>query len=61
MPKKITFTVPVKTFVDTGADNLVALVDCLQEMKRFESTRPRWAKFDTRTTMSDNNGGLIKF
>lgn len=61
MPDKITFTAPAKAFIDDGADNLVALVDYLQAMKSLESARPRWAKFDTRTTMSDNNGGLIKF
>lgn len=43
-----------------GAENLVALVEYLGQMEHSSPTYPEWAKFDT-TTMSDNNGGVIKF
>ena len=45
---------------DPGS-NLVELVDFLDEMERRQPTYPQWAKFDTATTMSDNNGGVIRF
>lgn len=44
-----------------AASNLVALVEFLSQMERRQPVYPQWAKFDTATTMSDNNGGAIKF
>ena len=61
MLKLLASGLPQKSIPDNGADNLVALVDYLQRMRQAKPTRPKWAKFDTRTTMSDNNGGLINF
>lgn len=46
---------------DSGAANLVALVEYLSQMEQRQPVYPQWAKFDTATTMSDNNGGVIKF
>lgn len=43
------------------ANNLVALVEYLSQMEQRQPVYPQWAKFDTATTMSDNNGGVIKF
>lgn len=44
-----------------AADNIVALAEYLSQMEQRGPTYPQWAKFDTATTMSDNNGGCIKF
>lgn len=44
-----------------AASNLVALVEYLSQMEQRQPVYPQWSKFDTSTTMSDNNGGVIKF
>ncbi|MBQ2695507.1 hypothetical protein IJG04_02610 [Candidatus Saccharibacteria bacterium] len=46
---------------DSAASNLVALVEYLSQMEQRQPAYPQWAKFDTAATMSDNNGGVIKF
>lgn len=46
---------------DSEAANLVALVEYLVEMEHRKPVYPEWAKYDTATTMSDNNGGFVKF
>ena len=46
---------------DSGATNLVALVEYLVGMEHRKPVYPEWAKYDTATTMSDNNGGVVKF
>jgi len=58
MPAGITYGGNTKS---NGAENLVTLVEYLDRMKCSKPTYPKWAKFDTATTMSDNNGGVIKF
>ncbi|MBR2710098.1 hypothetical protein IKF02_00475 [Candidatus Saccharibacteria bacterium] len=45
---------------DSGR-NIVELVELLNKMQNSNPTYPEWAKYDTATTMSDNNGGVIKF
>jgi len=45
---------------DSGC-NIVELVKRLTEINSNTPTYPEWAKYDTATTMSDNNGGVIKF
>lgn len=45
---------------DSGR-NIVELIKLLTEINNTKPTYPEWTKFDTATTMSDNNGGAIKF
>ena len=44
-----------------AGDNLVELVHYLKWLRATPEPNPEWAKFNTATTMSDNNGGLIRF
>lgn len=61
MPTALPFTGERKTGGNDAAGNLVSLVDYLVWMKSVKTPRPKWSKFDTKTSMSDNNGGMIKF
>ena len=45
----------------TTGRNIVELVEILTKIQNTKPTYPEWAKYDTATTMSDNNGGVIKF
>ena len=40
-----------------AGDNLVELVHYLKWLRATPEPNPEWAKFNTATTMSDNNGG----
>lgn len=44
-----------------AGDTLVELVHYPRWLKTTPYPNPEWEKFDTATTMSDNNGGLIRF
>lgn len=44
-----------------AASNLVELVDYLAQIGAVKSPYPEWDKFDTKVSMSDNNGGVIRF
>ncbi len=46
---------------DEAGSNLVDLVHYLKLLQHTPCPNPEWAKFDTATTMSDNNGNVIKF
>ena len=41
--------------------NLISLAHYLKRMREVPDPNPEWKKFNTALTMSDNNGGLIKF
>ena len=60
MPKSATFVGNNKN-PDDSAKNLMELVHYLDKMEHSKPVYPKWAKFDTARTMSDNNGGVIKF
>lgn len=60
MQKNPGYRLPVEKHSDEGV-NLVKLVHMLKRMRTSKPVYPKWAKFDSRDTMSDNNGGVIKF
>lgn len=56
-------TTNTNTAVDTndGSEALVELVDYLYRLEHSAPLYPKWAKFDTADTMSDNRGDAVIF
>ena len=47
--------------ITDDGESMVELTCYLNRIKDLVSEYPKWAKYDTKTTMSDNRGGVIKF